>query len=124
MNINKRLLEVRKVLDLSQQEVADKLEVSRSYIAKLELGNGDFRASFINHFCTTYNINEEWFKTGNGNMFKIDDGEHELSYLFGIFLANEDEFKHNFIKTLLSMNEDQWDTIHQLIINMSKSCVK
>lgn len=38
MNLGDRLLRLRKHLDLSQQEMADKLLVSRPYLSRLERG--------------------------------------------------------------------------------------
>lgn len=55
-----RLKELRKEKGLSQQELADKIYVSRSAICKWEMGNGVPSEINIEALCNFFEVEEEW----------------------------------------------------------------
>ena len=73
---SKRLLALRKHLNLTQKEFGAKLGVSRDVIASLESGRVLPKDAFIKLICTTYQISEEWLRTGEGSM--LDDTNPSL----------------------------------------------
>ncbi|MFR7569409.1 MAG: helix-turn-helix domain-containing protein [Lachnospira sp.] len=77
MSINQRVKQVRKALNLSQAKFADALSMSKGYIAGIELEHNNVNGRIVKLICFTFNVSEEWLKTGNGNMFK--DTSNQLS---------------------------------------------
>ena len=69
MKINERIKQVRQELGLSQAKFAAGISISNGYIAGLELGNRNDNERIIKLICATYNVNEDWLKTGDGVMF-------------------------------------------------------
>ena len=67
--LNERIKEMRKALDLTQQEFADKLGVARNNIAGYETGKRNPSNAVISLICNKFNANEEWLRTGEGKMF-------------------------------------------------------
>ena len=57
---NDKLKELRRKKGLSQQELADKIYVSRSAICKWEMGNGVPSEINIEALCTFFEVDEEW----------------------------------------------------------------
>ena len=55
-----KLKELREKEGLSQQELADKLFVSRSAVAKWENGNGIPSDVNLDAICKIFNVEEEW----------------------------------------------------------------
>lgn len=55
-----KLKELRRKKGLSQQELADKIYVSRSAICKWEMGNGVPSEINIEALCTFFEVDEEW----------------------------------------------------------------
>ena len=55
-----KLKELRRKKGLSQQELADKIYVSRSAICKWEMGNGVPSEINIESLCTFFEVDEEW----------------------------------------------------------------
>ena len=68
--LSQRIIEIRKALDLTQVEFADDLKISQSHVGALEKGTRKIPERIIKLICFTYNVNENWFKTGKGDMFK------------------------------------------------------
>ena len=67
--MKERLKKLRKELDLTQQEFADRIGISRGNIATYETRDGSPGRSVINLICREFNVSETWLRTGEGEMF-------------------------------------------------------
>lgn len=67
--MKERLKQLRKTLGLTQQEFADRLNVLRNTIGGYEVGKSNPSDAAVNNICITFNINENWLRTGEGEMF-------------------------------------------------------
>lgn len=67
--MKERLKQLRKTLDLTQQEFADRIGTKRNTIAKYETNTNMPSAAVISLICREFDVNEEWIRTGEGNMF-------------------------------------------------------
>ncbi|MEK5069777.1 helix-turn-helix transcriptional regulator [Sporosarcina sp. FSL K6-1508] len=67
--MNERLKQLRKQLSLNQNEMAERMNLSRSHISSLENGVREITDRIINDVCREFDIKEEWIRTGKGEMF-------------------------------------------------------
>lgn len=67
--MNQRLKKLRKSLDITQQEFADRLGIKRNTVATYESGKSNPSDSAVMLICREFNVNEEWLRTGNGDIF-------------------------------------------------------
>lgn len=67
--MNERIKKLRKALDLTQQEFADKIGMKRNTVANYETDRNKPSNSVISLICKAFNVNEEWLRTGEGEMF-------------------------------------------------------
>lgn len=67
--MNDRIKRLRKELDLTQQEFADRISIKRGAVANYEIGRNIPSDSVINLICREFNVNESWLRTGTGEMF-------------------------------------------------------
>ena len=68
MNINERILFLRKHLNLSQQEFGERIGLKYGAIGKMEREGGTVIDQNIKMICSAYHINEEWLRDGTGEM--------------------------------------------------------
>lgn len=68
-DIKNRIKLIRKSQNLSQDEFGKAINLSRSQIAGYETGAKNIAARSIKDICREFCINEEWLKTGNGDMY-------------------------------------------------------
>lgn len=68
--MNLRLKQIRKALNLTQQEFADRLKIKRNTVATYETGKSNPSDAAVVLICREFNVNEEWLRTGVGEMFK------------------------------------------------------
>lgn len=104
-----RLQILRKKLKLSQKEFGEKLGVSRDVVSNAELGRVDMKPIFVSHLCSTFNVNESWLRTGEGEMFLPEDRDNALMAWVGEVLADEsDSFRRRYLNVLRSLTPEDW----------------
>lgn len=114
--MNTRLKELRKSLKLTQQEFGSKIGLSKASIGNIENGIINLTDRNISLICSTYNVNEDWFREGNGEMFKEMSKDEELSYLLGILMAEDCDYKKKFIKSMLELDDEiDWMIVTNLV---------
>lgn len=77
--MSNRIKAVREALKLSQREFGEKLGVSRDVISNIEYDRVRPKELLLRHICQLYRVNEEWLKTGEGEMF-LDNPEEMSKY--------------------------------------------
>ena len=70
---HKRLKELRKSLHLNQVDFAKKLGIKNSALSKIEKGINALTEQNIFLICSSYGVNENWLRTGKGQMFNSED---------------------------------------------------
>ena len=78
--MNERIKALRKELNLTQQEFANRINVKRNTVATYEMGRNQPIDAVISLICKTFNVNEEWLRDGNGEMFIERSPEEEVGY--------------------------------------------
>ena len=114
--MNERIRELREALKRSQDEFAKELELSRNYISLVENGQRNLSSQSIKLLCSIHNVNEEWLRTGNGEMFQPITKNDEISKLFGEVLKdNEGDFRRRLINALAKLDDAGWEMLENLI---------
>lgn len=115
MNLNSRLKEVRLNLGLSQEDFGKKIGLTRSAVSKLETNSRGVTKQTIKTISREFNVNENWLKTGEGNMF-IELSKSELAAnVVGRLLSEDDEFVKSVFIALGQMSKDEWAVIKKLV---------
>lgn len=68
--MNERLKQLRKALNFTQQEFADRLKIKRNTVATYETGKSNPSDAAVSLICREFNVREEWLRNGTGEMFK------------------------------------------------------
>lgn len=112
-----RIKKIRKELDLTQQKFADKLGVQRNTIAMYEMGRTLPSDAIIRSICREFNINEDWLRTGQGEMFIKQTRDEQIASFVGSIQSSEDDsFKKRFISMLSSLDESEWEVLEKMVI--------
>lgn len=68
MTINERIKEIRNKEGITQQAFANRVKLKRGTIASYEVGLLEPSDRTIKDICDEFHINEEWLRTGEGEM--------------------------------------------------------
>lgn len=113
-----RIKKIRKELDLTQQGFADRLNVGRNNIAGYETGKRSPSDAVISLICKEFNINENWLRTGQGDMF-IPRSRNQIITDFAGDLINEPEsFRTRLIEGLAKLDTSDWEDIERIVLKL------
>lgn len=104
MSIAERVKQIRKIQGLSQTVFGEKLGVSRNTINDIENSRLSPKEIFIQHLCTVFSVNEEWLRTGEGEMLNSADDDilAEIAKKYGA-----DELDQQIIEVFLRLPPEQ-----------------
>lgn len=105
---------------MTQQEFADKIGISRGNISAYEVGKNSMSDAVISLICKTNfpqgRVNEEWLRTGEGEMFVIQSDEEEIAAFLGDVLSEEGEtYKKQLILALANLSDEGWRGIKEFL---------
>ena len=80
--MKERILAVRKALKLNQKEFAEQLGMNRTTLSMIEVGDNVLTEKNIKLICMIYNVNENWLRTGKGEMFAASPYEKEFFVIY------------------------------------------
>lgn len=116
-----RIKKLRKALDLTQQKFADSLGIKQNTVASYEMGRIVPSDSTIRLICREFDVNEQWLRTGEGEMFIVLDRDDQIARWAGTVLRDEsDTFKKRFVAALSKLEERDWVALEQFLLNIKK----
>lgn len=116
--MGERLKMLRKALDMTQQEFADKLGVKRNTIGQYEIGRNAPIDAVIVSICREFNVSEEWLRDGTGDMFVADEPNELNALVMKYGLSDADQV---LIEKYISLKPKSRDTIIQFISEVSEA---
>jgi len=87
--LQERIKMLRKTLNLTQQEFGKRIGTTQNAIGNYEIGHRSPSSSVINNICKTFSVNEEWLRTGEGEMF-LETSDNVLDLLAAKYNLSQD----------------------------------
>ena len=121
MTINDRFKELRKIFGLSQEELGNKIGLSKSGISNIESGKRNVTDKHIKLICSELPINEEWLRDGVGEMFVKRDKIQVISEFAADMIKEPESFKARLFESLAKLDEKDWIAIEQIFDKLTGS---
>ncbi|MBQ8237371.1 MAG: helix-turn-helix transcriptional regulator [Oscillospiraceae bacterium] len=118
--MHNRIKQVRKSTDLTQQEFADRIGVSRGALANYEVGRNEPIDAVISLICREFNINESWLRTGEGEMLKPVNRDAEIASFMGDVMRGEsDDFRRRLVAVLAKLDASEWELLEKMALRLA-----
>ena len=114
--MNERISLIRKESGLTQEEFGAKVGgLSRNYIWMIEKGDRVPSDRTISDICREFNVNEEWLRTGEGEMFQPKSRNEEL-FEFAAKVAEGDpgSIQAQLLSVMSRLSDEQWEVLAQV----------
>lgn len=109
--MNTRIKNLRTELGLSQEDFAKQLNISRNFIWMIEKGEREPSDRTVLDICRIFHVNEDWLRTGNGEMFQNKSRETEIAEMTAaMFKADESDKRYQLMRLLNSISDDELET--------------
>lgn len=113
--MNERIVELRKALNMTQQSFADRIGTKRNTVANYEIGRSEPSAAVVSMICREFHVNEEWLRTGEGEMFRQQSRDESIRAFVDDLLSDRpDSFRLRFVSCLAKLNDHEWEVIADL----------
>jgi hypothetical protein len=114
--MGERVKELRKALGLSGEKFGEKIGLKRNSLSQIETGKNNLSEQNILAICREFNVNEEWLRTGSGEMFKdMTLDEEIISFIGDIQWDASNTFKKKFISAIAKLSEEEWKVLEKII---------
>ena len=123
-DLNNRISQVIDTLGLKKTVFAEKLNVSQAFVSQMCSGVKQPSDRTIADICRTFDVNEEWLRTGEGEMFVQKTRDEELAAFFGDVLSGQPDFRRRFISVLSRLNEDEWKLLEDMATKLVEEVQK
>lgn len=116
-----RIKQIRKNAKLTQVEFGEKIGVKGNTITNYENGLRNPTDAVILSICREFNVNEEWLRTGEGDMFVETSEDEQIAEFVGRTLSNKPEtFRKRLILALSTLDDDEWDLLEKILDKMAE----
>lgn len=110
--MNSRIKEVRKAKGLSQAAFGAPFGANRDMINNVENGRAAVSDIMVASICRTYDVNERWLRTGEGEMFiQISRDQEIMDFVADTMQDDEDNFRRRFLLALARLPSERWADI-------------
>lgn len=110
--MRERIVELRKILGLTQQQFGDKLGIKRGTVANYEVGRNLPSKAVMRLICEEFGINRQWLEQGTGPIFIPERQTAEIKKMANYYLAQEsDSFRSRLISVISELSEEQLEVL-------------
>lgn len=119
MTINKRMKAVRKALHMTQEEFGKRLGITYAAVSMTERELNGVSGQNIQAMVREFHVNEEWLKTGEGEMFSPVLSRDDVAAFTGDIMKDEDDFRLRFISALAKLTPEEWKILKNKILEIA-----
>ena len=110
-----RIKELRKNLEMTQQNFADALKVKRNTVGQWEIGRSEPSGATMRLICKEFSVNEAWLQTGEGEIFLPESQDEQIEkFIHEVLVVEDESFKKRLVSMLSKLNESQWEFLAEL----------
>ena len=115
-NINERIKQIRKESGLTQSQFAEQIGLRQNSIALLESGKRMPSDQTILSICREFRVQQEWLRTGEGEMFRKQTPKSQRIMDFAASIARNDdeEFRKRFVAMLADLDPKDWALLERM----------
>lgn len=117
-SVHERVQQVRKSEKLSRAKFAEKVGFGRGVLDNIELKRvNDVKDVYIKAICSTFDVNEKWLLTGEGDMYLSHD--EEIAKMFYRIMNQGDEAQKKIFAEISKIDGLTKDELQSIIDYMN-----
>lgn len=111
-----RFKEVRVSLKMKQGEFAKEIKTTQGHVSDIENKRKNVSDRIIEIICLKFNVREEWFRYGKGDMHSIS--EDKLSTYLAKIAKGNDDFIKDIIEVYMEVDESSRQALKEIAKRM------
>ena len=120
-----RIKAIRKMYKLTQSDFGERIGVKGNTITGYETGLRSPSDAVLVSICREFNINENWLRTGDGEMFRPISRDEEIAAFMGEIMRGEDaDFRRRLISVLSRLDVAEWELLERMALKLATEAKK
>ena len=120
--MNERISTIIEASGIKKTVFADRLNVSQAFVSQLCSGVKQPSDRTIADICREFNVNEDWLRTGEGEMFKPLSRSETIAKFAGELMKDEDDsFRRQLVEALAQLDEKEWEVLAGIAKKLTKN---
>lgn len=112
--MNTRIRELRKSLGLTMEAFGSSLGITKSAVSFIESGKSKITDRNISMICQLYHVNEEWLRTGEGDMFLDTSRIDRIAAFVADISQQPDSVQARLVDLLSQLDESEWYLLEKI----------
>lgn len=118
--IYERIKVLRKAKGLTQQKLADALGLKQNTVATYEMGKTAPSDRTVTDICEKFNVNEDWLRTGTGEMFAPVNRDKEIEAFMDTVMKSESaDFRRRLVSVLSKLDSAEWKLLENMALKLA-----
>ena len=121
INTKERIKQIRKKEGLTQTQFGERIGVKGNTITNYETGLRTPTDAVLKSICREFNVNEDWLRTGEGEMFRPLSRSETIAKFAGELMKDEDDsFRRQLVEALAQLDEKEWEVLAGIAKKLAK----
>ena len=118
--IGDRIKRLRKTLILNQSDFASRIGSVQNTITGYETGRREPSNQVVTLICREFNVNEEWLRTGTGDMFAPVNRDKEIEAFMDTVMKSESaDFRRRLVSVLSKLDSAEWKLLESMALKLA-----
>lgn len=114
MTENERIKEIRKAKSLTLEKFGERIGIKKGSLSQIENGITNPSEQTRRSICREFNVNEEWLRTGKGEMFVQRSRGEEIAVFLNEIATDDQSFRARLVSVLARLSSDEWNLLEQM----------
>lgn len=115
---NERIKEIRKSAGLTLDKFGERVGLKKSSLSQVESGVNAVSGSLRKAVCREFGVNEEWLRTGEGEMFVPRTKNQVITDFMADLVMEDDSFKKRIIEALAQLDAKDWEELERIALKV------
>lgn len=114
--IGTRIAAIVEHLAIKKSDFAKRLNITPAHVTRLCSGVGKPSDRTIIAICKEFNVNEEWLRTGKGQMILETTRTQKIAdFMADVMSDTEDSVRLTIVSALADLDVEDWEAISKII---------
>lgn len=120
--MNERIKKILEELGLKRIDFASRLHISQPFASELCSGAKSPSDRTISDICREFGVDEQWLRTGEGEMFAKPTAAGDKIMDFAADVARDDDeaFRKRFVAMLSDLDPADWELLERMAEKLTK----
>lgn len=115
-----RVKQIRKDAGLTMEQFGEKIGMKKASVSLIESGRNNPSDSAIKMICREFHVNEEWLRTGEGEMRTALSKKEKIAEFFADVLEDDNSFRTSIVELLAELTVEDWEYLADLAKRIKK----